>query len=347
MDFKQLQFKSFLIILFSATALFAWLLKDYVMPVFWAITLAVVFYPINERLVKYFSGKRALASSVSLILLVFAILIPVFLFSLLFIKEAANLYYSYDSASILNGGVGAIDSFLSGVGIDSSAGDISLALNENLKSYTSQIGNFALGVGKGGINFAIKFAIMIYILFFLFKDGNAWYAKIIHILPLGDRKEKYLFKQFASMVRAVFKGSFIIAIVQGLLGMLLFAFVGIPSPVVWGALMMLLAFIPAVGPALVWAPAGVILWITGDVMSAIVVFAVGVLVISMIDNILRPILMGKDTALPDLLIFLSVLGGLSTFGMAGIIIGPVIATLFVAVWELFEKDFHDELGKWG
>lgn len=143
------------------------------------------------------------------------------------------------------------------------------------------------------------------------------------------------------------KGTFIIGIVQGTLGGLLFWAVGIKGAVIWGSLMTVLSIIPAVGSFLVWFPAGVILLFTGHIWQGVVVLVVGTAIISLVDNLLRPPLVGKDTEMPDVLVLLSTLGGLSLFGISGFIIGPIIAAFFLSMWNMFEEEHRKELNEMG
>ena len=348
MRFKAVQDTTFFIILVSTTIFFAWILKDYIMPIFWALVLAIVFAPINEEFIRKFKLNRTVGATLSLSVLILMIIIPSSLIGALFIKELKSLY------DLGTGSYAENIDFENVNGLLQDKMHISIDLElmktkaiESLKSYGSDISSFAFGVGRTSLDFIIKFLVMLYILFFFFKDGPFWVKRTLEILPLGRRKETYLLTKFAEMTRAVFKGSFVIALVQGALGGILFWIVGIPSPVVWAALMMLLAFIPAIGPALIWAPAAATLFLTGNTLEALVVLLGGVFLVGTIDNFLRPYLVGKNTNMPDLLIFLSVLGALSIFGAAGLVIGPVVSALFLAVWELFEKEFKDELKKYG
>ncbi len=348
MKFQHIQNATFIFILAFVSLAFLWILKDYAMPIFWAMVLAIVFSPMNDKLSKLLKGKRALASSLTLASILLLIIIPSSLLGAVFIKELGSLYEKSSNQ------YGEVLSFeLLSKTIESKlpiASDLDMLKDkalESIKNYGDNLSNFAFGVGKSSIDFVVKFMVMLYILFFFLKDGKVWVKKIKDIMPLGSSKENYLLSKFSEMVRAVFKGSFMIALVQGSLGGILFWIVGIPSPIVWAALMMLLAFVPAVGPALIWAPAALMLFLSGDTVGALVIVLGGVFIIGTIDNLLRPYLVGKDTNMPDLLIFLSVLGAISIFGIAGVVIGPVLSALFLAVWELFEKEFKEELKKWG
>ena len=348
MKFKTLQNFTFFSILIIVSSAFVYILLPYIMPIFWALILAVVFYPTHEKTVKHLKGKRALAATLSLIAIIFLLIIPASLLVALFINEASHLYsFSLDINKYGNQlqNVQVLINHTFKTHLDLS--DTLVKFSEYLKTYGGNISTFAIGIGKTSFDFLVKFIVMLYVLFFFLKDGPYWTKRITDILPLGRRKEKYILEQFSKMVRVVFKGSFAVAFVQGVLGAILFAIVGIPSPIVWGAVMMLLAFIPAVGTGLVWGPAAIILFLLGNTTGAVILILGGVFLISMADNILRPYLLGKDTDMPDVLIFLSVLGAISIFGMPGVVIGPVFSALFLAVWELFEKEYKSDLQKFG
>ncbi len=181
----------------------------------------------------------------------------------------------------------------------------------------------------------VNLFVMLYLLFFLLRDGKALSAQAAQALPLKPRHTQRLLAQFATVVRATVKGNVVVALVQGTLGGLAFWVLGINGPLLWGALMALLSLLPAVGAAMVWGPVAAYLLSTGSLLSALGLTAWGVLVIGLVDNVLRPILVGKETRLPDYLVLIATLGGLAAFGLNGFVIGPVIAAIFLATWEIF------------
>ncbi len=160
------------------------------------------------------------------------------------------------------------------------------------------------------------------------------------MIPLGDQRERRLFRKFAEVSRATLKGTVVVAIVQGTLGGVALAVVGIDGAVFWGVVMTILSVLPAVGTSLVWLPAAVWLFATGATMQAVALLVMGVL-IGFIDNFLRPVLVGRDTKMPDYLILLSTFGGITAFGLSGFVIGPIIAALCVAGWDMFAADFGE------
>ncbi|MEL6356606.1 MAG: AI-2E family transporter, partial [Bacteroidota bacterium] len=205
------------------------------------------------------------------------------------------------------------------------------------------IGNRALSYSGSLLNFFIQFSLMLYLLFFFFRDGMELVRAVTNAIPMGNIRERRLFKRFAEVSRATLKGTLIVAIVQGSIGGILFASVGIPAALLWGVAMTLLALLPVGGSGLVWGPAAIILFSQGQTTKGIIVLIVGSLIIGLIDNLLRPILVGRDTQMPDYLVLLSTLGGITYFGLTGFIIGPVIAAMFITVWEMMGTEYGGDM----
>jgi predicted PurR-regulated permease PerM len=182
------------------------------------------------------------------------------------------------------------------------------------------------------------FFLMLYLLFFFMRDGEHLLEVIVRALPLGDDRERELFRKFAQVSRATVKGTLVIGFIQGALGGMMFAILGIQGAVFWGVVMSVLSLLPVVGTGLVWGPAALILIANGAWQKGAVLIVFGVLVIGLVDNLLRPILIGRDTKMPDYLVLLSTLGGLTVFGVSGFVIGPVIAALFLTVWTMFQQE---------
>jgi predicted PurR-regulated permease PerM len=198
----------------------------------------------------------------------------------------------------------------------------------------------ALAVGQGAFGFVLKLALMLYVAYFLLRDGRKLVDQLVHAIPLADERERLLFQKFAEVARATVKGNLLVALVQGMLGGLIFWILGLPAALLWGVVMTVLSLIPAVGAGLVWLPAAIYLYAVGDWIAATVLIAYGVVVIGLADNILRPILVGRDTKLPDWMVLLSTLGGIAMAGINGFVVGPLIAVLFVAFWQIFSREFN-------
>ena len=176
---------------------------------------------------------------------------------------------------------------------------------------------------------------LLYLLFFLLRDGRELSARIRNAIPLPADQKQAVFDRFTVAVQAIVKGSFVVALVQGALGGLILWFLGIRLAALWGALMAVLSLLPVFGTALVWGPIAAYLLMTGALWQGLLLIVYGVLVIGLVDNLLRPILIGQETQIPDYVVLVSTLGGIATFGANGLVIGPMIAAIFLAVWSAF------------
>ncbi len=217
-------------------------------------------------------------------------------------------------------------------------------IQKKLSDVALQGGQYLAGsaflIGKGTFGFAISFGIMLYLLFFLLKDGPYLVRQILDSLPLSDFVKQHLFAKFVGVSRATVKGTAVVAVVQGTLGGIAFAIVGIDGSVLWGALMAFLSLVPAVGSAIVWVPAAIFLFATHQLWQGLFIVGFFVIIVGLVDNLLRPLLVGKDTKMPDYLILITTLGGMELYGINGFVIGPLIAALFIACWNLFSGRDH-------
>ena len=347
MRFKKLQQIIFLILLSIISLAFLYVINDYLMPVFWAVVLAIIFIPVHRKLLQYVKYP-SLSSAITLLSILIVIFVPLFFVGSLVLKESVGLYQQI-TVTTSEGGVtvdlfdrfGEAASYLERFNISEEEA------KEKIVSYAGAATNWltdqAVSFGSKTFTITLQFFLMLYVLFFLLKDGAHIEKRLIEILPLGDRREKKLFAKFTSTTRAVVKGTLVVGVVQGLIGGILFSIAGIKGALLWGVLMTIVSVVPAVGAVVVWLPAGIILLLTGSIWQGVLILIGGALIISLIDNILRPILVGKDTKMPDVFILLSTLGGLSIFGITGFVIGPVVAGFFIAMWEMFEEEYHKDL----
>jgi predicted PurR-regulated permease PerM len=193
----------------------------------------------------------------------------------------------------------------------------------------------AISIGQRTFDFVVSLFVMLYVLFFLLRDGDRLTSRVRESIPLHAEQQHDLFEKFAIVIRATVKGNIVVALVQGALGGLIFWLLGIHAALLWAVLMAAVSLLPAVGTALIWLPVAVYLLASGSVSKGIVLVAYGVVVIGLVDNVLRPVLVGKDTKLPDYVILVSTLGGIAIFGFNGLVIGPVIAAMFMAAWDIF------------
>ncbi len=338
----------FVVLLCAVTVTFFWLIRGFLQPIFWAIALGVVIYPLHRRIARRLHGRESLAALVSVAMVVIVVGLPLVGLVAAVTNEAAGLYdrlgagdYGINDvyARIL-ASVPYLDSLLSRFGIDTQR------LPSQLSAAAVEAGQFmakrALAIGQDTLRVTVFFFLTLYLLFFFLRDGEQLLEGFVRAFPLGDERERYLLRRFAEVSRATIKGTLVVGAVQGALGGVAFAFLGIGAPVLWGVAMALASILPAVGPAIVWLPAAILLLFNQQIVAGIVLIAIGVFVIGLVDNLLRPLLVGRDTRMPDYLILLSTLGGLAAFGLAGIIIGPIIAAFFVSVWQMAQHEVAPE-----
>lgn len=342
-----LQYAFFLLLLLLVTLAFVGLIQEFLLPLFWAATLAIVFSPLYQWWHARLGHRASLAALLTLGVILVAVILPLFLVSVAVVNEAVAFYKRLETGDLavqeplqaLERLLTVATQYLERFGIDIQN------LKQGLAGATVTVSRFlgaqALSLGQDALRLSVLFCLMLYLLFFFLRDGPQLVAAIMRALPLGHTRERRLFAHFAAVSRATIKGTIVVALVQGILGGLLFAIVGINAAVLWGALMAVLSLLPAVGSGFVWIPAAGIFFATGHIGKALMLLGAGVLVIGLVDNLLRPILIGRDTRMPDYLVLLSTLGGLTVFGISGFLIGPIIAALFLAVWDMFAQE-HQE-----
>lgn len=344
---KTIQNTFFLILLVGTTLAFVGLLQDFFQPLFWASVLAIIFHPVHQRLREKMGDRDSWSALLTVLLIVLLVIVPLFLIGIAVTKEAAELYERVASGEIdLQEPVRAVErmlpivtDYLNRFGVESTK--IQQGLSTAAVAVSQFLAAQAVVIGQNALRFSILFFVMLYLLFFFLRDGEKLTATIIRALPMGEGREAHLLARFAKVSRATIKGTLVVGLIQGILGGLLFWVVGIEAAIFWGVIMTLLSLFPAIGSVLVWGPAAIILLFTGELIRGIIVLVVGTLIIGLVDNMLRPILVGHETKMPDYLVLISTLGGLTVFGISGFVIGPIIAALFLSVWAMFGQ-IHSE-----
>ncbi len=342
---QTLQRSSLLVLVAAVSVAFVLLLVDLLLAVFWAAVLAILFHGLYRRLIPRLWGRPSLASAAVLLIVMAGVVAPVLLLGWAVVKEASAFYAAveqgtFDPAASLD----TVSAWLpSAREMLESLGLSFEQMRSGLTSVVAKASQFAatglVAAGQGALKLILQLAVMLYLLFFFLRDGEKLVDVLVRVLPLGDEREYQLLGQFATVSRVSVTSTAVIGAVQGGLGGITLAILGIGSPVLLGVLMGILSIIPAVGPVLVWAPIVIWLFAAGAWVKGLVLVIVGVLVVGMADNLLRPMLVGRTAKLPDYVVLLATLGGLSMFGFSGLVIGPVLAALFVVSWRLFEEEF--------
>ncbi|HLD31901.1 MAG TPA: AI-2E family transporter [Patescibacteria group bacterium] len=322
-----------------------YLIRPFLYPIFWAAIVAILFTPAYIFFTRHLKNKNI--SAILTVILVIAILfLPLTGLGLAVFNESIDLYYSAsntDWGAQVEGLAKRLDNtrlepLIIKIQNDwpqyatTIARGVSAFLFNSLKSFT-----------QNSLRFFLLFFLMLYSLFYFLRDGQEIIKRLIRLSPLGDKYEKMLSEKFTSTARATIKGNLFVGVIQGVLGGLVFWITGINGALIWAIIMIFLSLIPAVGSFLIWLPAGVIMLATGHTWEGATILIVGTLLISTIDNLLRPLLVGKDIQLHPLVILFTTLGGLMMFGISGFVIGPVLASLFFAVMSIYEHHYQHQL----
>lgn len=347
---SKLEQRTFLLMLTLATVLFLWLLIPFFAPIFWAAVVAMLFQPVQQRLTRSWGDRPNLTAAVTLLLGLVILVIPVLVLMTALVGEGVNAYQRIQSGEwqpgefidLVKGALPPVQVVLDQLNID--VDQLREGLSEGAIVVSRFIAQNALVLGQSTFGFFLKLLLMLYLTFFLIRDGRQLVYFIAQAIPLSTERKQLLFGKFVGATRATVRGTLVVAAVQGALGGFIFWVLGIPAALLWGVVMGILSLLPAVGAFVVWMPVAVYLFATGEVVSAIILVAFGAAVIGLADNLLRPLLIGRDTKLPDWLILLSTLGGLMLLGIHGFVLGPLIAVLFVTFWQIFSRDFNGAEG---
>lgn len=334
--------KLLVLLLVVVSMAFAAILTPFLSPILWGLIVALVFAPVFRRALRWTGQRRTPAALLTLTGVVLLVVLPLSLLGLALMREASGVFERLQSgewnpAAYLHRLFDAlpawVGSLLDRFGL-TSFNTIQRRFNASVSQGVQSVALVAVDIGQDTFNFLAKLFIALYLAFFMIRDGDAIARTLRDALPLPMVHKRALFRTFATVLRATVKGHLMVAVVQGALGGLAFWALGIEASLLWAVLMALLSLLPVVGSGLVWLPMALYLMASGALWPGLALVAYGVLVIGLIDNLLRPMLVGKDTRLPDYVVMLSTLGGLATLGINGLVLGPAIAALFVAVWQI-------------
>ncbi|MEK6654112.1 MAG: AI-2E family transporter [Thermodesulfobacteriota bacterium] len=331
----------FFIIMGLVTVLFLYLLKPFFFPIFWAAVIAGIFRPLYRR-INGRLNRPSLSTAILFLIIVLIIFLPALIIGTLVFRESLQLYETLkpDAQNIDRNFRHIIDALA-----DNPFADLfrinRAFLVEKTAEVVGGITNYIFvhlkELTQNTIGLIVKMAIMLYTLFFFIRDGEKFLRMAMRLSNLGMGRESFLYERFIVTARSTLKVTLIIGGIQGILGGLTFIATNVEGALIWGLLMILTAIIPVVGCSIIWGPAGVLMLFSGHIWEGVLILAVGVFVISLVDNLLRPILIGKDVEMHPLLIFLSMLGGIVLFGFSGFVIGPIIISLFLSILQMYEE----------
>lgn len=337
-----------LVIALLVSLLFISMIRQFIVVILLAGIFSAMAQPVFHTLTRWFRGRKALASLMTLLIIFLMIFLP--LAGILGIVAGQAVKISQSVKPWIEQWAGTPSAFnetfqklpyhdliyrYQSTILQKAAelvGTLSSFLFNNISSFT-----------MATIYSIFLFFVFLYTMFFLIREGDAILNRILYYLPLPETDEQRLLDRFTSVTRATIKGTLVIGIIQGTLAGFGFWFAGIDSAVFWGTIMSLMSVIPSVGAAIIWLPAVIFLAVSGQYAQAAGLFAYCALLVGTIDNLLRPWLVGRDAELHELLIFFGTLGGISMFGLIGFIVGPIIAALFVTIWQIYAENFSEYL----
>jgi len=337
-----LENRTLLLMLVAVTLALGWILLPFYGAILWGVVIALLFMPLFRWLLPRLGGRRTPAALLTLLAVVLVVILPFALLTASLAREAAGLYQrlqsgELDPAHYLHGVYEALPAGLlalfAQLGLDS-FDDLQRRLAVVLAQASQFIATQAFSLGQNTFELVASLFITLYLAYFLVRDGEGLVAALRRAVPLAPGHQQELLDKFNTVVRATVKGNVLVAAIQGALGGLAFWALDVGAALLWAVLMAFLSLLPAVGAGLVWVPVALYFFVSGSVWQAAALTAWGVLVIGLVDNLLRPLLVGKDTRMPDYVVMITTLGGMAVFGLNGFVIGPAIAAMFIAVWHI-------------
>lgn len=347
---KRIEQGGFLLFLALITLFLALIAAPFASALLWAILAAIMFQPLFRWMLgRAGADKPNTAALATLLVITVAIIIPSFIIGSMIVDQATDIYLALKDQQIDAGAYfdqvhGALPIRLQTLIDNSGYGEFETLrdrLSDLVRDSLGMIASKALAIGGSLASFVLSLGVGLYVTYFLLRDGQHIGPAIRDCLPLSEQVATRLTSNFVSVIRATIKGSIVVALVQGALGAITFWIAGVPATLLFGLLMAIFALLPALGPAIVWVPVAVYLLAIGNIWQGLAVIGSGILVIGMADNVLRPILVGRDTGIPDWVILVTTLGGIAMFGISGIVLGPVAAGLFIVGWTTLRDQRRD------
>ena len=316
------------------------MLQPFIEVLLWAVVLVVVFYPVHKRIEARMNGS-AWSAVVSTLLVIVTILVPLTLITYAIVRELTGFAQSLqgNAESLLDPNSPTTGKYLRWLGqyVDIEQWRSQEFIVQRLRNLSSLIASRTLGFVGGLLGVVVEVFFVIFTMYYLFRDGDRLRAVLRFSLPLEGAKASEIIERTREVISASVYGVLVIASIQGALGGFIFFVLGLPSPLLWGVVMMFFSMIPMAGAFIVWVPAAIYLLITGSYVKAVILIAFGALAIGSVDNILRPKLVGERTRLHELLIFFSVLGGLQVFGVLGLVLGPAVVAITLALLDIVRQ----------
>jgi predicted PurR-regulated permease PerM len=345
---RQLARRFFAVLMVITGAACLYMVRGFLIPILLAAVFTTLFHPLYGRLLRAVGQRRMLASLLTCLLIILGLLLPLWLIGTLVAQEGVDLYGNVQDR--VRDLVSRRDTLLADVeqtawyrGLGLGNVDWARKAEEAAATAGGLVATVLDKTSRGTVHLLIVLGVTLFSMLYFFVDGERIVQRLKYLSPLDERHEDAIVQRFAAVARATVRGTVVIALVQGALGTILLWACGVAAPVLWGVVMTVLAFIPIIGVKLVLLPAGLIQILVGNVWQGVTIIVVSFVVILNVDNLLRPRLVGSGAKMHDLLIFFATLGGLATFGVAGLIVGPVLAAFFLSLLEIYAYEFRREL----
>jgi predicted PurR-regulated permease PerM len=338
-----------LVVLIGIGIVFFNMIKIFLIPTILAAVFVALFYPLYGWLLKLFRNNKSLSSLVCCFILLLGLITPVSIVANLVSGEAISLYQTVEQKvqEIIQKGdervLKNIKEYKWVKKLHLNEIDWQSSLQESAQAGAKLLATVINKASKGTFQVLANLFLTFFAMFYFFRDGDKLIQRLKYLSPLADKYKEELFIRFISVSRATIKGTVVVGLIKGFIGGLTFWIFGISSPILWGVVMAILSIIPMLGAWLVMYPAAVIFLLLGHIWQGIALFLISTLIISSVDNILQPRLVGRSTGLHDLLIFFSTLGGIGMFGVMGFIVGPIIAALFISILDVYSIEFKSQL----
>lgn len=353
MNQRQLFAVGFFAVLLVLLYQIAIIFRPFLLPMLWAVILAHVTFPVHQRLAALLGNREAASATVLTIAIIGLVVVPLVMLTVLLIQEA-SVAYATAKAWIESGGLKRLPGEISRLPLLGSyvqpligrfivsRGDVEAFVLQNVKGLSGFLVEQITGFAANAFLLLVNFLVMIFTLFFFFKDGARLFHNLYEIIPLDEMHKQKIFDRLDVTVKAVVKGVIVTAIVQGLLAGAAYGALDAPFPVVLMALTMLLAPLPFGGTALVWVPVTIYLYWAGPIWKAIAMLVWGIGAVTMVDNILRPVLIGRGAQLPVFFLFFSIVGGLAAYGLIGLFLGPVLLAILLTAIQIYREEYRSQ-----
>jgi predicted PurR-regulated permease PerM len=340
MNTKTVQVGFYILFLLSVFVLFSAVISPYLATIFLAIVTVVLFAPIHTWFLNFFSGRKNVTAIFSTLSVLVAVFLPLSIIANLLVLESTDFYFenrgknigSQSLEMVVGSVAGVVESRFPGIDIDIDRfANVGTYIDQGLAWFSGNITNFFTSV----LHLTLSLFLYILCLFYLFRDGDNLFKKVLAWSPLYDIHDNLILNKLSLAVTSVLRGQLMVGVIQGIMTGIGFWIFGVPHPVIWGSVAAFASLIPAIGTSFVSAPAIIYLLLTGNISQAVGLLAWAVVAVGLVDNILGPYFINRGVKIHPFLILISVLGGIGLFGPIGFIAGPVILSLLFALMDIY------------